>query len=47
VSDRMSYITLRGNWYHIIVLKVHAPTEEKTDDVRGNGTCLINSLNTI
>jgi hypothetical protein len=34
VSDRMSYIILRGRWYHIIVLNVHAPTEDKTDDVK-------------
>jgi hypothetical protein len=33
VSDRMSYITLRGRWCHIIFLKVHAPIEDKTDDV--------------
>jgi hypothetical protein len=32
----MSYIILRGSWCHIIVLKVHAPTEDKTDDVKGN-----------
>jgi hypothetical protein len=25
VSDRMSYITLRGRWCNIIVLNVHAP----------------------
>jgi hypothetical protein len=25
---------LRGCWYHIIVLNVHAPTEDKTDDVK-------------
>jgi hypothetical protein len=31
VSDRMSYIILRGRWCHIIVLNVHAPTEDKTD----------------
>jgi hypothetical protein len=30
VSDRMSYIILRGR------LKVHAPTEDKTDDVKGS-----------
>jgi hypothetical protein len=30
VSDRMSYIILRGRWCHIIVLNVHAPTEDKT-----------------
>jgi hypothetical protein len=35
VSDRMSYIILRGRWCHIIVLNVHAPTEDKTD-VKGS-----------
>jgi hypothetical protein len=34
VSDRMSYIILRGRWCHIIVLNVHAPTEDKTDDLK-------------
>jgi hypothetical protein len=34
INDRMSYITLRGSWFHIIVLKVHVPTEDKTDDVK-------------
>jgi endonuclease/exonuclease/phosphatase family metal-dependent hydrolase len=34
VSDRMSYIILRGRWCHIIILNVHAPTEDKTDDVK-------------
>jgi hypothetical protein len=34
VSDRMAYIILRGRWFHIIVLNVHAPTENKTDDVK-------------
>jgi hypothetical protein len=34
VRDRMSYIILRGRWCHIIVLNVHAPTEDKTDDVK-------------
>jgi hypothetical protein len=29
VSDRMSYIILRGPWCHIIVLNVHSPTEDK------------------
>jgi hypothetical protein len=33
LSDRMSCIILRGCWCHIIVLNVHAPTEE-TDDVK-------------
>jgi hypothetical protein len=36
VSDNMSYIILRGRWCHIIVLNVHAPTEDKTDDVKGS-----------
>jgi exonuclease III len=30
----MSYIILRVCWCHIIVLNVHAPTEDKTDDVK-------------
>jgi hypothetical protein len=34
VSDRMSYIILRGRWFHIIVLNVHAPTEDKIDYVK-------------
>jgi exonuclease III len=38
VSDRMSYtrIILRGRWCHIIILNVHAPTEDETDDVKGS-----------
>ena len=32
VSDRMSYIVLRGRWCNIIVLNVHAPSGEKSDD---------------
>jgi exonuclease III len=35
VSDRMSYIILRGHWFHIFVLNVHAPTEEP-DDVKAS-----------
>jgi len=34
VSDRVSYIILRGCWCNIIVLNVHAPNEEKSDDSR-------------
>jgi hypothetical protein len=34
VNDRMSYIVLRGHWFHIIVLNVQAPTEDKSDDVK-------------
>jgi hypothetical protein len=30
----MSFITLRGCWCHIIVLNVHAPTDDKTQDVK-------------
>jgi hypothetical protein len=32
VSDRMSYIILRGRWCDIIALNVHAPTQDKIDD---------------
>jgi hypothetical protein len=32
VSDRMSYIVLRGRWCNIIALNAHAPTEDKNDD---------------
>jgi hypothetical protein len=34
VSERMSYITLRGRWFHIIVLNVHVLTEDNIDDVK-------------
>jgi hypothetical protein len=34
VSDRMSYVILRVRWSHIIVLNIHARTEDKTDDVK-------------
>jgi exonuclease III len=30
----MSYIILRGRWCQVIVLNVHAPTEDKTDEVK-------------
>jgi hypothetical protein len=33
VSDTMLYITLRSHWYNI-VLNVHAPAEDKTNDTR-------------
>jgi hypothetical protein len=29
-------LILRGRWCHIIVLNIHAPTEDKTDDVKGS-----------
>jgi hypothetical protein len=34
VSDRISYIILRGHWCDIIVLNVHAPTEGKVNDMK-------------
>jgi hypothetical protein len=34
VSDRMSYIILRGHWCDIIILNVHAPTEDKIDEMK-------------
>jgi hypothetical protein len=34
VSDRMSYMILRGRWCNIIVLIVHAPKEDKIDDIK-------------
>jgi exonuclease III len=34
ISNRMSYIMLRGCWCNIIVLNVHAPCEDKRDDVK-------------
>jgi hypothetical protein len=30
----MSYTILIGRWCHIIVLNVHAPTEDRTDDMK-------------
>jgi exonuclease III len=35
VSDRMPYTVLRGRWCDIIVLNVHAPTEDKPNDMKG------------
>ena len=32
VSDRLSYIVLRGRWLNIIVVNVHAPSEEKREE---------------
>jgi hypothetical protein len=34
VSDRMPYTILRDRWCDIIVLKVHAPTEDKIDNMK-------------
>jgi hypothetical protein len=35
ITGRKSYIVLRGGWCDIIFLNVHAPTEHKTDDTKG------------
>ena len=35
VSDRLSYIMLGGRWRNIIVVNVHAPSEEKSDESKG------------
>jgi hypothetical protein len=32
----LSYITIRGRWSYNTVLNVHAPTEDKTEDVKGS-----------
>jgi hypothetical protein len=34
VSDRMSYIILRGRWCNIVVLNVRAPCEDNSGDVK-------------
>jgi hypothetical protein len=36
VSDGMSYIILRGRWFDINILNVHAPEEDKTGDTKAN-----------
>jgi exonuclease III len=36
VSDRMSYIIIKGRWCDVIVLNVHAPTEDKDDDIKNS-----------
>jgi hypothetical protein len=36
VSDRVSYIVPRGRWCNIIVLNVHAPSEDKSDDSKNS-----------
>jgi hypothetical protein len=34
ISDRMSYITLKGRWCDTIVLNEHAPTKDKDDVIK-------------
>jgi hypothetical protein len=38
ISDRMSYIILRGCWCIIIVLNMHDPCEDESDDVKDSFT---------
>jgi len=33
-SDKVSYVVLRGGWFNIIVCNVHAPSEEKSEDLK-------------
>jgi hypothetical protein len=53
VSDRMSYVIIRGRWCNIIVLNVHSPTKDKIDDMKDRfyeeleQFFFINSLSTI
>ena len=37
VSNRLSYIVLRGRWLHIIVVNVHAPSGEKSEESKELG----------
>ena len=34
VSDRLSYIVLKGRWLHVIFVNVHARSEEKREDLK-------------
>jgi exonuclease III len=34
VRNRMSYIILRGGWCNIVIPNVHAPNEDKIDDIK-------------
>jgi hypothetical protein len=35
-GNRISYKILIGRWFYIIVLNVHAPTEDKIDNVKNS-----------
>jgi len=35
VSGRISYMVLRGRWCNIVVLNMHAQSEEKSDNLKG------------
>jgi len=52
VNNRLSYIVLRGRWCNIIVVNVHAPSEEKSDGqklvfMRNYSRCSITSRDII
>jgi len=49
VSNRLLYIVLRGRWHNIIVVNVHAPSEEKSDESKDSfySRCSITSRNII
>jgi hypothetical protein len=34
VCNTTSYITVKDRWWDIIVLNMHAPTEDKDDDIK-------------
>ena len=34
VSNRLSYIVLKGRWLHIIVVNVHSPSEGKSEELK-------------
>jgi hypothetical protein len=34
INDRMANITIRSRWCDIVVLHMHAPTEDKSDDMK-------------
>jgi hypothetical protein len=36
ISDRMLYMFLKGRWCGIVVLNVHEPSEEKSNDSEGS-----------
>jgi hypothetical protein len=46
ISDRMSYIRLRGRWCDVIVLNVHALTENKSYDTKDSAYWITSRSNT-
>jgi hypothetical protein len=36
VSDMISSLILRGRWYDMILLNVHASIDDKIDDMKGS-----------